>query len=215
MVLQVASGTPRSWLFAAGRPRVSLCWALSMFALDVGCGSSTASRDDGAASGGSTSSGGSDGRTGGAGAGAFGGTGTGGGSNGGASGDSATGGTTSMAGTTGQGGTVTGGGAAGMANGGGGTGGQVGETVTFKNGTFWNDTTGTKIQAHGGGFLKEGDTYYWVGEDKTTVTGGTGVFYAVSLYSSTNLGTWVHRNKIITPNTDPQLGVSNLSLIHI
>jgi hypothetical protein len=99
------------------------------------------------------------------------------------------------------------GGAAGTANGG--HGGGVGGTVTFKNGTFWNDTMGTKIQAHGGGFLKEGDTYYWVGEDKTTVMGGTGVFYAVSLYSSTDLVTWVHRNKIITTSTDPQVGVSN------
>jgi hypothetical protein len=82
-------------------------------------------------------------------------------------------------------------------------------TVTFKNGGFWNDTTGTKIQAHGGGFLKEGDTYYWVGEDKTTSTGGTGYFYAVSVYASKDLVTWEHRNKIITTATDPQLSVQN------
>ncbi len=82
-------------------------------------------------------------------------------------------------------------------------------TVTFKNGAFWNDTTGTHIQAHGSGFLKVGDTYYWVGEDKTTNTGGTGNFYAVSLYASKDLVTWEHRNKIITTSTDPQLAVSN------
>jgi hypothetical protein len=82
-------------------------------------------------------------------------------------------------------------------------------TVTFKNGVFWNDTMGTKIQAHGAGLLKVDDTYYWVGEDKTTNTGGTGNFYAVSLYASKDLVTWEHRNKVITTSTDPQLAVSN------
>ena len=81
--------------------------------------------------------------------------------------------------------------------------------VTFKNGDFWSDTTGTHIQAHGGGFLKVGDTWYWVGEDKTTNTGGTGNFYAVSIYASKDLVTWEHRNKIITTSTDAQLNASN------
>ncbi len=78
-------------------------------------------------------------------------------------------------------------------------------TITIKPGGTWNDTTGTPIQAHGGGFLKVGDTWYWVGEDKTTNTGGSGFFYAVSLYASKDLVTWEHRNKIITTATDPQL----------
>jgi hypothetical protein len=81
----------------------------------------------------------------------------------------------------------------------------VATTVTFKPGGTWNDTTGTPIQAHGGGFLKVGDTWYWVGEDKTTNTGGSGFFYAVSIYASKDLVTWEHRNKIITTATDPQL----------
>jgi hypothetical protein len=101
------------------------------------------------------------------------------------------------------------GGTTGTAGGAAGAGGRVGPTVTIKNGAFWNDTTGAKIQAHGGGLVKEGDTYYWVGEDKSTNTGGTGFFYAVSLYSSADLVDWVHRNKIVTTSTDPQLGASN------
>ena len=88
--------------------------------------------------------------------------------------------------------------------------GAVATTVTFKPGGTWNDTTGTPIQAHGGGFLKVCDTWYWVGEDKTTNTGGSGFFYAVSLYASKDLVTWEHRNKIITTATDPQLAGSNL-----
>jgi len=31
----------------------------------------------------------------------------------------------------------------------------------------WLDTKGNLIQAHGGGILKRGDTYYWYGEDKS------------------------------------------------
>lgn len=87
----------------------------------------------------------------------------------------------------------------------GGSTGGVTTTVTIKPGGTWNDTTGTPIQAHGGGFLKVGDTWYWVGEDKTTNTGGSGTFYAVSMYASKDLVTWEHRNKIITTATDPLL----------
>jgi hypothetical protein len=86
----------------------------------------------------------------------------------------------------------------------------IAATVTFNPGGTWNDTTGTPIQAHGGGFLKVGDTWYWVGEDKTTNTGGSGFFYAVSLYASKDLVTWEHRNKIITSATDPQLASNRI-----
>lgn len=34
-------------------------------------------------------------------------------------------------------------------------------------GAAWTDTSGNVIQAHGGGFLKVGSTYYWFGEDKS------------------------------------------------
>ena len=30
----------------------------------------------------------------------------------------------------------------------------------------WLDDRGQQIQAHGGGILKMGDTYYWFGEDR-------------------------------------------------
>jgi hypothetical protein len=73
---------------------------------------------------------------------------------------------------------------------------------------FWNDTTGKKIQAHGGGFLEVGDTWYWFGEDKTMNTGGTGNFYAVSCYASTDLVTWEFRNSVVTRNTNSQLNVA-------
>jgi hypothetical protein len=30
--------------------------------------------------------------------------------------------------------------------------------------SIWKDTKGNRIEAHGGGFLKVGDTWYWFGE---------------------------------------------------
>ena len=36
---------------------------------------------------------------------------------------------------------------------------------TIKPGEVWLDDRGQHIQAHGGGIIKLGDTYYWFGED--------------------------------------------------
>jgi hypothetical protein len=36
----------------------------------------------------------------------------------------------------------------------------------IKPGALWPDNLGEHIQAHGGGILKVGDTYYWFGEDR-------------------------------------------------
>lgn len=33
----------------------------------------------------------------------------------------------------------------------------------ISSGTVWYDTDGKKIDAHGGGVIKRGDTFYWVG----------------------------------------------------
>jgi hypothetical protein len=30
-------------------------------------------------------------------------------------------------------------------------------------GTVWKDTSGNKIDAHGGGIVQRGDTFYWIG----------------------------------------------------
>jgi hypothetical protein len=80
------------------------------------------------------------------------------------------------------------------------------ETVTFKNGVFWNDTKGKRIEAHGGGFLKVGDTWYWFGEDKSQ---NSGTFKAVNCYASKDLVTWELRNAIITRNTAKELNTSD------
>ena len=39
--------------------------------------------------------------------------------------------------------------------------------LSFKPGEVWPDDKGVHINAHGGGILRIGDTYYWFGEHKT------------------------------------------------
>jgi hypothetical protein len=78
--------------------------------------------------------------------------------------------------------------------------------VTFHNGVFWNDTKTKRIEAHGGGYLKVGDTWYWFGEDKSQNSGN---FKAVNCYASKDLVTWEFRNAIITRSTATQLNTSD------
>lgn len=56
----------------------------------------------------------------------------------------------------------------------------------------WNDTDGNELQAHGGGLVVEGDTYYLIGENKTSREGNDGGshFNSVSVSSSMNNNTF-------------------------
>jgi hypothetical protein len=42
--------------------------------------------------------------------------------------------------------------------------GTVAATSWIAPGAVWYDTDGKKIDAHGGGVVKRGDTFYWVGQ---------------------------------------------------
>jgi hypothetical protein len=56
------------------------------------------------------------------------------------------------------------------------TAGLLAAPQTIKPGDVWPDDRGKHIQAHGGGIIKIGDTYYWFGEDRSkdwTPPGGT------------------------------------------
>jgi len=130
----------------------------------------------------------------------------GGGSTGGG-GRSASGGATGSGGAAGAGGNAGAGGAAGNACP---SGGAANASVTINNTGPWNDSTGKHIQAHGGGFLKVCDTWYWFGEDKTLNTNGTGNFHAISCYASKDLVTWEHRNSVVTTSTNSVLNNANL-----
>jgi hypothetical protein len=66
---------------------------------------------------------------------------------------------------------------------------------TIRPGEVWLDDRGQPIQAHGGGILKQGKTYYWFGEDR-----GQGLDPAkkyVACYSSQDLVHWKFRNQVI------------------
>ncbi len=77
----------------------------------------------------------------------------------------------------------------------------------FRPGEVWLDTDGQPINAHGGGFLRYGEKYFWYGELKIGKTrtpesnrswGGTRVESAgVSCYSSTDLYNWKNEGNVL------------------
>lgn len=76
------------------------------------------------------------------------------------------------------------------------------EQSYITNSITWRDTQGQIIEAHGGGMIKIGNTYYWIGEDKSH---NSHTFKAINCYSSTDLLNWEFRNTIITKQTHADL----------
>ena len=60
--------------------------------------------------------------------------------------------------------------------------------TTIKSGELWPDDSGWHINAHGGGIMKYGDTYYWFGEHKADTTSSAMV--GVTCYASEDLLNW-------------------------
>lgn len=75
--------------------------------------------------------------------------------------------------------------------------------INIINGEKFTDTQGNTINAHGGGFLKVGDYYYWIGENRKD-----GVF--VSCYRSTDLLNWEFRGDLLTRQSHPELDRANI-----
>ncbi|HEY5507567.1 MAG TPA: family 43 glycosylhydrolase [Paludibacter sp.] len=71
------------------------------------------------------------------------------------------------------------------------------------NGTSFTDNEGNVINAHGGGFLKVGNYYYWIGENRKQ-----GVF--VSCYRSKDLMNWEFRGDLLTRQSHPELDSANI-----
>src|SRR5690606_12381426 len=67
----------------------------------------------------------------------------------------------------------------------------VSSSVTIENGVPWTDTDGNPIHAHGGGFLKVGEYYYWFGENRHGRR-------KVSCYRSKDFKTWEFRGDVLT-----------------
>lgn len=64
------------------------------------------------------------------------------------------------------------------------------------------DTNGKPVQAHGFQILKEGDTYYWYGENKEYTTRGSHVWtWGIRCYKSQDFYNWEDCGLIIPPDT--------------
>jgi len=71
-------------------------------------------------------------------------------------------------------------------------------------GEIWPDSTGKHIQAHGGGIVKLGKTYYWYGEERSQ---GLDTNYRyVSCYSSKDLINWRFRGDVVKMADPENLG---------
>ncbi|WP_444544530.1 RICIN domain-containing protein [Rhizocola hellebori] len=78
--------------------------------------------------------------------------------------------------------------------------------VTITNGTQFTATNGSIVHAHGGGVLKDGNFYYWFGENRTA----DNRFLAVSVYRSTDLKNWEFRNNVLTQSSAAELASANI-----
>lgn len=71
-------------------------------------------------------------------------------------------------------------------------------------GEVWPDNKGNHVQAHGGGIIKVGKTYYWFGEDRSKDNDREMRY--VACYSSTDLAHWTFRNQVIKTKDPDSLG---------
>lgn len=73
----------------------------------------------------------------------------------------------------------------------------------IKPGEVWLDDRGRPIQAHGGGVIKEGDSWYWFGEDHARDNDPSK--RCVSCYSSQDLTHWRFRHQALKLDTPDDL----------
>jgi len=135
----------------------------------------------------------------------------------GSGGKSGPGGASSTGGVanTGGSGTRTGGTSGTTATGGAfGTGGSTGSSCSGPIGTLtgaladgiaFMDDKGNRVNAHGGGIIKEGDTYYMHGEYFLSTTTDND-FNGFSMYSSKDLATWKYEKMILPQQASGDLG---------
>ena len=82
--------------------------------------------------------------------------------------------------------------------------GTPGAAAIIRPGEIWPDNRGEHVNAHGGGILKVGDTWYWFGEyrPKNAVPGRR----YVSCYSSTDLVNWTFRGLPVDMDAPDNIG---------
>lgn len=77
------------------------------------------------------------------------------------------------------------------------------QNTAIKPGKPWPDTSGSHINAHGGGILYHNQTYYWFGEHKGAGASGNTALTGVSCYTSTNLYNWEYKGIVMKVEDDP------------
>ena len=75
---------------------------------------------------------------------------------------------------------------------------------SFKPGELWPDNQGIHINAHGGGMLKVGKTWYWFGEHKVEGRTGNSAQVGVHCYSSRDLYNWKEGIALKVVTDDPE-----------
>ncbi len=74
----------------------------------------------------------------------------------------------------------------------------------IRPGEVWPDNRGQHVQAHGGGIIKLGNTYYWFGEDRSQGLDPEKRY--VACYASTDLAHWTFRNRVVQFSDPENLG---------
>jgi beta-xylosidase len=74
----------------------------------------------------------------------------------------------------------------------------------FRPGEVWPDDRGVPINAHGGGVLFHGGTYFWFGEHKIEGEAGNAAQVGVHVYSSTDLYRWKDAGVALAVEDDPR-----------
>ena len=70
----------------------------------------------------------------------------------------------------------------------------------IKPGELWRDDSGRHINAHGGGVIKHGDTYYWYGEHKAERT--SSALVGVMCYASKDLVNWTNKGVALSVSNE-------------
>ncbi|MCJ7551514.1 MAG: glycoside hydrolase family 43 protein [Anaerolineae bacterium] len=78
----------------------------------------------------------------------------------------------------------------------------------FTPGAIWPDTNGVHINAHGGGILYPGKTYYWFGEHKIEGRGGNRAMVGVHCYASEDLYNWEDMGIALPVSDDPESDIT-------
>ena len=78
---------------------------------------------------------------------------------------------------------------------------QVQKQTAVYPGKIWRDTSGRRIQAHGGALYYEDGIYYWYGENKDRTDGVCSIWtWGIRAYASKDLYNWEDKGLIIEPN---------------